>query len=461
MGSQMRENGVRQHADGLAEMLKVSRWQAGLTQVQLAGLSAVSVRAIRDLELGKVQQPRRETVRLLVSALRLKGSRRAAFEVAAGGMSATGALEQAYEIEQAQPPAPIGHFVGNRSELQAVTELLGTERERLVTVVGITGVGKTRLALEAAQALHARSRMPILWVHMGVGADAAAGLPQRVFASWIGEIVTAGRPLQELAQAIGGKRTLLVLDGVDTPAAVHASLLQLLHSCPRLSVLITTREPTPVLGDRLVPLTPLTLPEPMAPNGPVEGDEEPALGLMMSYLRHLRPDILPTESVVATMARICCALDGLPQAIESAASWLPLYSPHQLLDAAESHPLSLTEHMSAPDSKTAGSFRRSLEQSISRLQQQHTTLLQVLAAEGASWNVTEVARQAGCTPADVLRGLHALLLRGLIRPVRHERAGHTGLSSFSVLNLVRHLAVPSTPAPTFPHSQRGVVPSRV
>ncbi|MGI5216149.1 helix-turn-helix domain-containing protein [Plantactinospora sp. CA-290183] len=458
MGITLRENPRGQDVDSLGELLKVSRRQAGLTQVQLAGLSTVSVRAIRDLELGKVQQPRRETVRLLAAALRLKGSRRAAFEVAAGGMYGTGTLEQACDVEQAQPPASIGHFVGHQSELHAVTELLGAERERLVTVVGAIGVGKTRLALEAAQALHTRSRVPILWVHMGVGPNAAAGLPQHVLANWVSEVIVGGGPFHELAQVIGNKPTQLVLDGVESPAAVHASLLQVLHSCPQLSVLVTTREPTPVLGGRLVPLAPLALPAPVAAGESTGTSEEPALALMMSYLRHLRPDILPTESVVATMARICCALDGLPQALESAASWLPLYAPHQLLEAAESFPLSLTEHMSAPDSEAAGSFRRSLEQSIARLQPQHASLLRVLAAKGTSWNIGDIARQANCTPVEALRGLHALLLRGLVRPVHYEQAGQGGLSTFTVLNLVRHLATPVAPAPRLLYSQREIFP---
>jgi transcriptional regulator with XRE-family HTH domain len=447
MSSNLLDNTVSTDAEGLAKVLKAARRQAGLTQAQLAGLSTVSVRAIRDLELGKVQQPRRETIRLLASALRLKGSRRAAFEAAAGGMSAAGALEHACDVEQAQPPASLGHFVGNRSELRAVTELLGAERERLVTVVGAIGVGKTRLALEAAHAVHAGSRTPVLWVHLGVGSDVAGGRSQQVFASWVGKVIAAGGPFPELAQVIGGKPALLVLDGVETPATVHGALLQLLHSCPRLSVLITTREPTPVLGGRLMPLTPLAVPEPVTAAEPGRAAEEPALALMMSYLRHLRPDIPPTESVVATMARICRALDGLPQALESAASWLSLCAPHQLLEAAESFPLSLTEHMSAPDSEAAGSFRRALEQSIARLRPQHATLLRVLAAEGSTWNIAEVARRVGCTQAEALRGLHALLLRGLVRPVHQEGTGSGGLSSFTVLNLVRHLVIPAASRP--------------
>lgn len=440
-------DGEKEVVDKLGEMLKVSRRQAGLTQEQLAGLSTVSVRAIRDLELGKVQQPRRETIRLLAGALRLSGSRRAAFELAAGGVSAAGTLKKVYDVEQALPPTSIGPFVGRQPELRAVTELLGTERERLVTVVGAIGVGKTRLVLEATQVLHTRNRIPVLWVHMGGGANAAAGVPQLLLANWVSEVIAGGGPFHELAQVIGNKPTLLVLDGIEAPSAVQASLMQVLHSCPRLSVLITTREPSPGLGERVLPLAPLALPGPATLADGNWDTDQPALALMMSYLRHLRPDILPTESVAATMARICRALDGLPQALESAASWLPLYAPHQLLEAAESFPLTLTEHMSAANSEVAGAFRRSLGQSIATLQPQHAALLRVLASQDTSWTVGAVAQQANCTRAEALRGLHALLLRGLVRPVRYEQAGHSGLTHFTVLNLVHYLVNTGGPIP--------------
>lgn len=92
-------------------------------------------------------------------------------------------------------------------------------------------------------------------------------------------------------------------------------------------------------------------------------------------------------------------------------------------------------------------FRHSLEQAIARLRPQHAALLRVLAAEGTMWNIAKVARRAGCTQAEALRGLHALLLRGLVRPVSQEHAGNGGLSSFTVLNLVRHLVAPANAAP--------------
>jgi transcriptional regulator with XRE-family HTH domain len=439
-------NGESEVVDRLGEMLKTLRRRAGLTQDQLAGLSTVSVRAIRDLELGKVQQPRRETVRLLAAALGLGGPRRAAFELAAGGTSDAGMLKKVYDVEQALPPTVIGPLFGRQPELHAVTELLGAERERLVTVVGCIGVGKTRLAREAAQVLYARNHIPVLWVHLGGGANAVAGASQLPVAGWVAELVAGGGPLHELAQIIGSKPTLLVLDGAAVSPALYASLMQVLHACLRLSILITTREPSPGLAGRVLPLAPLSVSGSSTDGGGAWDTEQPALALMMSYLRHLRPDILPTESVAAAMARICQALDGLPQALESAASWLSLYAPHQLIEAAESLPLTLTEPMSAVDSEAAGVFRRSLGQSIHELPPLPTALLRVLASGTTGWTVDAMAVRAQCTSVEALRVVHTLLLSGLVRPHRGEPDGQSGVGTFTVLNLVRHLINTEDPA---------------
>jgi DNA-binding MarR family transcriptional regulator len=166
----------------------------------------------------------------------------------------------------------------------------------------------------------------------------------------------------------------------------------------------------------------------------------------MSYLRHLRPDIPPTASVAAAMADVCHALDGLPQALESAASWLSLYTPSQLRETAESAPLTLTLNLQAPRTDTRRSFQQALQQSVSRLEPEHSRLLRVMAAGAGPWNMDAIAEQTQYEPAELPRSLHALILRGLVRPVRHERA-HT---KFVVLNLVRQVMATRVGGPLAP-----------
>lgn len=398
-------------------ILKQTRERVGLTQDQLSGLSTVSVRAIRDLELGKVQVPRKDTIRLLADALGMDGARRASLEAAIADARTGGTAERPGDLSQAFLPMSFGPLVGRHAELRAITELLGTRRERLVSVVGCAGVGKTRLALEAAQVLNATSGIPVLWASVRGGADPAGAL-------------------NDLIQAIGNEPALLVLDDLEASYSLQNSLMQAMQACPRLSVLTTSREPISGLGRRMLPLAPLAFAE--CEDG-ISGVDQPALALMMSYLSHLRPDIQPTDSVVGTMARVCRALDGLPGALESAASWLSLHEPRQLADAAERSPLMLTESISVADSRANSELRRSLEQSLSGLESKYAVLLRVLTSMSKSWTVDAIAREAQCTLREATHGLHVLLLRGFVRRTRCEHADHNGRTDLTVLNLVRHL----------------------
>ncbi|CAM5670764.1 helix-turn-helix domain-containing protein [Streptomyces viridochromogenes] len=418
----------------LSRLLKEARTRSGLTQEQLAGLSTVSIRAIRDLEVGRVQRPRNETLRLLADAMRLSGPRRAALEMAAGRQPVVDTPQDvANNTQSAAPPMPTGPFVGRGPQLRAVTELLGNDGERLVSIVGGIGMGKTRLALEAAQVLHRRDQTPIVWVPMGGSVNALEGRPQPMLANWVRDLLNDWGSLAEFTQVID-RTTLLVLDGLEVTDTVKSVIGQLLDSNLWLRVLITTRDPEPRLGGRLLALAPLALP---ADSTSVALAEQPAVSLMMSYLRHLRPEVLPTEAVVTTMASVCQALDGVPLALESAASWLSVYAPHQLLEEAQRSPVTLTEPVSDPGA--AFGFRRVLERSIARLSPQHGALLYALAGFEGSWTVDTVAHHTGGNPAWVGRGVHALLVRGLICPVGAGESQADGVSRFSVLNLVKHL----------------------
>jgi len=163
--------------DGLAEQLVAARRRAGMTQEQLAGLSTISVRAIRDLEQGRVQQPRRNTLRLLTDAMRLGATRRAALELAVTGAQADTVMRDAFGAELAPPPKPLCRLVGRTEELRTLNGLLASEQERLLTVVGLAGVGKTRLAQEASLLLHTSDCVPVLWIDMSE-ADASPFRPR-------------------------------------------------------------------------------------------------------------------------------------------------------------------------------------------------------------------------------------------------------------------------------------------
>jgi transcriptional regulator with XRE-family HTH domain len=430
--------------DGLAGQLLAARRWAGMTQEQLAGLSTVSVRAIRDLEQGRVLQPRRETLRLLTDAMGLGAARRAALEMAIDGSQADTVMRDAYGAELAPPPRPLRRLVGRAEELRALNDLLAAEHERLVTVVGLAGVGKTRLVQEASLELHSRDRIPVLWTDMSQPAPpapVASRSPWSALTGWARSLAAGGAGLDELASVIGGRATLLVLDGYVTAPRVGPQLLALLHSCERVKVLITAREPHHTSGNRLLPLGPLPVP------GTATG--QAAFELMLSSVAHLRPDLLPdlspADCVTRTLTRICRALDGVPRAMESAASWLLLHSLEELLQMARTSPLTIVDDAAAGEA--GDGLAASLHAAVQRLDDGQAALLGVLSALPGGWTADQAAARLAMPRPAVARDVHALILRGLVRRLD---AGVDGAARFSVLNLVRPLAAGRGQAPARP-----------
>lgn len=431
--------------DGL---LQNARRRAGLTQEQLAGLSTVSVRAIRDLEQGRVRNPRKETLKLLANAMRMSDARRVELELAADAHSAGRVFQSLYSAELAAPPTPLRPLVGRRAELEALTGRLDGQHDRLLTLVGLPGVGKSRLAQEAALLLHTRDRIPVLWVPMdeapGTGIERG---PQSTMTDWVRSLIRDGERYEELTSVIGSKPTLIVLDGHDASPAAQPALLNLLRACERLKIIITTRQVGRPLGGRLLPLAPL--PAPLLPDSaPAQpGDSllpgRPATELMLSYVSHMRPDVLPTDSVTATLTHICHCLDGIPQALEAASSWLLLYSPEQLLDIALTTPLLLVDGVTPESADCGAALSELLGAALAGLDPRAAGLLNRLAALPDPWTVDAATRASGATLAETARDVHCLLLRGLIRQLPTEPGGPVG---FAVLNLVRELLQDHRPA---------------
>ncbi|WNI27186.1 helix-turn-helix domain-containing protein [Streptomyces sp. ITFR-16] len=435
--------------DGLAEQLRAARQWSGLTQEQLAGLSTVSVRAIRDLEQGRVLHPRRATLRLLAGAMHLSDARRAALELAVEGAEAGTVMRETYGAELAPPPRPLRRLIGRAEELRALTALLATEHERLFSVVGLAGVGKTRLAQEAALALHSRDRTPVVWVDMNEDAPPAAlRSPRSTLGGWARSVARGGPGLEELSSVIGGRVTLLVLDGHDGASRLAAPLLELLHACDRLKVLITTREPHRTPGSRLLPLGPLPVPAPAgaeAAGGSLPGDSltagQPAVELMLSHVSHMRPDLLPSDSLVRTAAEISRALDGVPRAMEAAASWLLLRSPAELLKTARTVPLDVVDDVTASGTEAGDGFAAQLSAAVAALDDGPAALLTGLSVLADGWSADEAAAELSASPAAVVRDVHALMLRGLVRRLP---GGEDGTPRFGVLHLVRRPAAERT-----------------
>ncbi|WP_374776825.1 helix-turn-helix domain-containing protein [Streptomyces sp. NBC_01310] len=399
-----------QSAAGFGELLRIRRERVGLTQQVLADHATLSVRAIRDMESGRVQRPRQETVRLLADALRLEGRNRSNFEAAARRQ----ALVEEPRDEPTAPPVARGAIIGRDLEVEVLTDALAVHGDRLVTVAGLGGVGKTRLVLEVARRLYLVSRWSVRWIDCG--RLPAAGLERRA----------------DLARTIGERPTLLVLDGAD--AGVDTALLdELFQRCPGLRVLITARVPQPLPGGQVIPLAPLPTPGTELDHDPGALAEVGAVRLLLSHLRRLRPGYRLEPEEAPAVAALCRQLDGLPGALELVAGWSTVLSPRQLVARMADGPF----HLAPPPAGFGGGradVGAALGAALDRLTLGQRDLLERLAARPGDWSGDDAVELSGRPPQECLAAVHELLASGLIRSV----PARDGVR-FTVLNLCRRL----------------------
>ncbi|WP_345443237.1 BTAD domain-containing putative transcriptional regulator [Actinoallomurus vinaceus] len=246
------------------------------------------------------------------------------------------ALTAAPPRERESAPSPVARsalaaqltsFVGRQEELARVGGLLTAER--LVTLIGPGGTGKTRLAIEAGGRLPGEVRFVDLAVIESRPKDGVGTVAQTVIDA-LG-IREAGRmpavpgshpdPAGRLVEALADRDLLLILDNCEHVIDEAAGLVhRLLGACPGLRVLATSREALGITGEALCPLTPLAVPPPGA--DPADALGYPAVRLFADRAAAVRPGLELDAPAVATMVRVCDALDGLPLAIELAAARL-------------------------------------------------------------------------------------------------------------------------------------------
>lgn len=229
--------------------------------------------------------------------------------------------------------AELTSYVGKDADVGAVRAMVG--EHRLTTLTGPGGAGKTRLATEAARTLVGDLPDGVWLVELAViGADgdvaqaALAGLGLRD--TLLGE-ATDMEPVERLVAALREREMVLVLDNCEHVVEQAAAFAhRLLGECRRLRILATSREPLGITGEALWPVLPLDLPTPDADLGEIES--APAVRLLRERARAARQDLVADAATLATMARICRLLDGMPLAIELAATRLRTMSVDQLAD---------------------------------------------------------------------------------------------------------------------------------
>jgi predicted ATPase/DNA-binding SARP family transcriptional activator len=215
-------------------------------------------------------------------------------------------------------PAQVSSFVGRESTVADLTHALANQR--LVTLVGPGGIGKTRLAAQVARQVLDRYPDGVWWIDL-VPVDDPATIAQVIHTTLGLPLMPSVTVAESLLTVLGSRKLLLVLDNcehlVDAAAQVSESVLRV---CDEVTVLATSRERLNIPGEQVWPISPLTLPSGSQSRRLEELSESEAIQLFIDRARMARPTFQLTTSNATAVAEICNRLDGIPLALELAAA---------------------------------------------------------------------------------------------------------------------------------------------
>src|SRR6186713_2167174 len=310
------------------EQLKALREAAGFTQEELATIAGLSVHAVSALERGERRRPHVETVRAISAALDLTGATRDALLRSARAPVDTAAVD---ELVGLSLPLPLTTLLGRDADVQTLRLWLTDPIGRLITLTGPGGAGKTRLALEIAHTIAAERDTRVAFVPLAATRDPGFVALAIAEALGLSDVIAVDLP-QRARGAFGDRPLLLVLDNFEQVLDAAPLVGELLTSVASLRVLVTSRAPLRLRGEREYAVGPLELRAGSETMSPADLARAPAIRLFLERVRDVQPDFRLTSANGPVVSAICQRLDALPLALELAAPWLKVLTADDLLD---------------------------------------------------------------------------------------------------------------------------------
>jgi non-specific serine/threonine protein kinase len=425
---------LSERAESFGGLLRRHRLAAGLTQEALAERAGLSVHGIQKLETGSTH-PYRDTVGRVVSALQLSPEEALAVQAVAHPIPRRRARVDAPSAEDVAGnlPAQLTTFI--RREVETDDIITALSSARLVTLTGVGGCGKTRLALEVARQVCSQYPDGVWLVELAAVTDPA--LVIQATASTLGIKEESAQPLlATLKSILKPRHVLLVLDNCEHLLDACAKLAHaLLSACPRLRILATSREALGVTGEisRRVPSLPI--PPTESPYAPETLTGYAAVQLFVERARAINPGFTITDGNAAAITQICQRLDGIPLALELAAALVRGMSVEQQARRLDQRFQLLTggSRAALPRQQT---LRATIDWSYDLLSEPERTLFSRLSVFAGSWTLE--AAEATCAADGVERdAVVELLLRLVDKSLVFTQATVDGIDRYRLLDTLR------------------------
>jgi transcriptional regulator with XRE-family HTH domain len=310
--------------------LRARRRTLDLTQDDLARQVGCSVVTIRKIEADE-RRPSRQIAERLVDCLQIAADQRPAIITLARAEPYFEAVpvvapERPLGAPSRPPsnlPVPLTQLIGRKQDVAAVSNALLRSETRLLTLLGPPGIGKTRLSIEVARHVQAAFADGAYFITLAPIGDPALVIAR--IAQTLGVRESADLQLLEtLKTALQAKRLLLVLDNLEHLLDAAPLVVELLGACPGLKTLVTSRAILHVRGERLYAVPPLLLPDLTQLPATATLARNPAVALFVERAQAVLPEFQLTLQNALSVSAICVRLDGLPLAIELAATRMKL-----------------------------------------------------------------------------------------------------------------------------------------
>jgi predicted ATPase/DNA-binding CsgD family transcriptional regulator len=328
-------------------------------------------------------------------------------------------------------PATPTPLVGRTHEITQIRDAIRDGPQRLVTIAGTGGVGKTRLAIEAGQRLRGEFAEAVLFVPLAFVAEPGAVAAQ--IAHRAGWDTDAANATERARIELAAQPTLLILDNVEQIDGVEQVVADLLHHCAELVVVATSRRALRIAAERVITVEGLPTPDPHASTRELARND--AVALMVNAVRRSSPKFEVTAANAADLAELCVQLDGLPLALELAAARLHLVTPGEMIglltrrfDVLRSNARDVVPHHQR--------LWATIEWSYNMLSETDQRRFRLLGVFPESFGLDAAAKVGDTDPADMLDTVDTLVAHHLVR------AGDAiGTGRFALLVTIREFAL--------------------